>query len=44
MCVGGQWGYLEMVNGDKVWEEWENVFNLEETALLQKQHSSVGYI
>lgn len=27
-----------MVNGDKVWEEWQNVFNLEQVAAGQTVH------
>ena len=33
--------YLEVVDGDKVREEWENVLNLENAAVLQELHCSV---
>ena len=33
--------YLEVVNGDKVRKEWENILNLENTAVLEELHCPV---
>lgn len=42
ICPGHVTLYLEVIDGDKVWEEGKDVFNLEETALVEEIHGSTS--
>ena len=50
-CEGWRWWcdvggvrvpHLEVVDGDEVGEEWQNVLDLEQTALLEELHRPSG--